>query len=81
MVKVRLADSHGGTAFQRYLSRGPLAVLPLKGGQMASLVWSTTPEHAESLKVKTKNKNKKLGSGRSTRFLFFNPSRTGHTHM
>ncbi|CAN0449162.1 unnamed protein product, partial [Laminaria digitata] len=38
------------TAFQRYLSRGPLAVLPLKGGQMASLVWSTTPEHAESLK-------------------------------
>ena len=54
MVKVRLADSHGGTAFQRYLSRGPLAVLPLRGGQMASLVWSTTPEHAESLKVKMK---------------------------
>lgn len=48
--KVRLADTHGETAFQRYLSDGPLAMLPLKDG-LASLVWSTTPEHAELLKV------------------------------
>ncbi|CAN0048218.1 unnamed protein product, partial [Hapterophycus canaliculatus] len=48
---VKLSGSHEEIAFQRYLSKGPLAMLPLKGGNMASLVWSTTPEHAESLKV------------------------------
>lgn len=49
---MKLSESHGEIAFQRYLSRGPLAMLPLKGGNMASLVWSTTPDHAESLKVR-----------------------------
>lgn len=51
LCQVKLAESHGEVAFQRYLSRGPLAMLPLPGGKLASLVWSTTPEHAESLKV------------------------------
>ena len=50
-LQVKLSESHGNTAFQRYLSRGPLAMLPLVGGELASLVWSTTPEHAESLKA------------------------------
>ncbi|CAN0098179.1 unnamed protein product [Ectocarpus sp. 6 AP-2014] len=50
VATVKLAESHGEVAFQRYLSRGPLAMLPLPGGKLASLVWSTTPEHAESLK-------------------------------
>ncbi|CAN0382662.1 unnamed protein product [Ectocarpus sp. 12 AP-2014] len=50
VATVKLAESHGEIAFQRYLSRGPLAMLPLPGGNLASLVWSTTPEHAESLK-------------------------------
>ncbi|CAN0347989.1 unnamed protein product, partial [Ectocarpus fasciculatus] len=50
VATVKLAASHGEVAFQRYLSRGPLAMLPLPGGKLASLVWSTTPEHAESLK-------------------------------
>lgn len=27
-------------------------MLPLEGGKLASLVWSTTPEHAESLKAR-----------------------------
>ncbi|CAM9973337.1 unnamed protein product, partial [Ectocarpus sp. 4 AP-2014] len=50
VATVKLAESHGEVAFQRYLSKGPLAMLPLPGGKLASLVWSTTPEHAESLK-------------------------------
>ncbi|CAB1116372.1 unnamed protein product [Ectocarpus sp. CCAP 1310/34] len=50
VATVKLAESHGEVAFQRYLSRGPLAMLPLPGGKLASLVWSTTPVHAESLK-------------------------------
>ncbi|CAM9939624.1 unnamed protein product [Scytosiphon promiscuus] len=53
VATVKLSESHGGIAFQRYLSRGPLAMLPLRGGNMASLVWSTTPDHAESLKSMT----------------------------
>ncbi len=36
------------TAWQRFLPHGPVAVLPL-WGDYASIVWSTTPSHADAL--------------------------------
>ena len=39
---------HANTAWQRFLPRGPLALLPLCGGRV-SLVWSTEPGHARHL--------------------------------
>ncbi|KAG5187576.1 ubiquinone biosynthesis monooxygenase [Tribonema minus] len=52
-VVCTVALERGGdaaTAWQRYLPRGPLALLPLWDG-FASVVWSTTPEEAEELKA------------------------------
>lgn len=40
--------SHAETAWQRFMPTGPLAFLPLPG-KHCSIVWSTTPEHAEAL--------------------------------
>ena len=37
-------------AYQRFLPTGPLAMLPMPGN-MATLVWSTTPERATKLKA------------------------------
>ena len=41
-------QGHRDTAWQRFLATGPLAVLPLSASH-ACIVWSTNPEHAESL--------------------------------
>jgi 2-octaprenylphenol hydroxylase len=39
---------HSGTAWQRFLDTGPLALLPLPDGRV-SLVWTTLPAEAEAL--------------------------------
>ncbi|CCX10832.1 hypothetical protein FPQ18DRAFT_322749 [Pyronema domesticum] len=38
------------TAYQRFLPTGPIAMLPMPG-PYATLVWSTTPQHAAALKA------------------------------
>ena len=52
VTSVRCSEPHQQTAWQRFTDHGPLAFLPLErdGRQdWCSIVWSTTPEHAESL--------------------------------
>jgi 2-octaprenylphenol hydroxylase len=48
VATVETALPHRETAWQRFLPTGPLAFLPLWDGR-CSIVWSTTPAHAERL--------------------------------
>lgn len=48
VTHVRTEHPHQRTAWQRFLSDGPIAFLPLADGR-SSIVWTTTPEHAERL--------------------------------
>ena len=48
VATLHAAGGHADTAWQRFLPRGPLALLPLNEGRV-SIVWSTAPEHAHRL--------------------------------
>jgi 2-octaprenylphenol hydroxylase len=50
VAHVRTAKSHGNTAWQRFLSTGPLAFLPLPDGR-SSIVWSTSLSEAARLRA------------------------------
>lgn len=44
---VRTRAGHRGTAYQRFLLDGPLALLPGRAPDVSSVVWSQSPERAE----------------------------------
>lgn len=48
VTTIRTELPHQETAWQRFMPSGPLAFLPLNNG-CCSIVWSTTPGHAEEL--------------------------------
>lgn len=48
VTHVRTERPHRQTAWQRFLSDGPVALLPLADGR-SSIVWTTTPDHATRL--------------------------------
>jgi 2-octaprenylphenol hydroxylase len=48
VATVRTSRHHEHAAWQRFTPDGPLALLPLTDNHL-SVVWSTTPEHAEQL--------------------------------
>jgi 2-octaprenyl-6-methoxyphenol hydroxylase len=48
IANISPAQDHGGTAFERFTSSGPLAVLPLARGR-ATIVWTLPPERAATV--------------------------------
>src|SRR5262249_30162429 len=52
VTHVRTEHPHERTAWQRFLQTGPIAYLPLADGR-SSIVWTTTPSHAERLVIET----------------------------
>jgi len=48
---VECTQGHNNTAWQVFLPEGPLAFLPLFNEQLASIVWSTTPDEAQRLQA------------------------------
>lgn len=49
VATVYTEKSHEFTARQRFLKKGPLAFLPLSDPYQSSIVWSTTPDEAQSI--------------------------------
>ncbi|MFY8326575.1 FAD-dependent monooxygenase [Pseudoalteromonas sp. ZZD1] len=49
VATVKTAEPHNNTARQVFLPTGPLAFLPLTDKHAHSIVWSTSPEHCQSL--------------------------------
>ncbi|OGT68907.1 MAG: hypothetical protein A3I12_01120 [Gammaproteobacteria bacterium RIFCSPLOWO2_02_FULL_38_11] len=54
ITHIKTEKPHQQTAYQRFLSSGPLAFLPLQDSHSCSIVWSTDPTHAEILKTMNK---------------------------
>lgn len=52
VTHVRTEHPHARTAWQRFMPDGPIAYLPLADGR-SSIVWTTTPAHAERLVTDT----------------------------
>lgn len=64
ITTVRTELPHQYTAWQRFLTTGPLAFLPLTDPHLCSIVWSTSPEHAQTLQnMPTKDFNLALCNG------------------
>ena len=51
VATVQCEQGHQNTAWQVFLPTGPLAFLPLHDKNLCSIVWSTSPEDAERLKL------------------------------
>ncbi|NQZ81695.1 MAG: FAD-dependent monooxygenase [Colwellia sp.] len=49
VATVKCSQGHSNTAWQVFLSTGPLALLPLYQDDLCSIVWSTTPNDAKRL--------------------------------
>lgn len=49
VASVKTEKTHEATAWQRFLTTGPLAFLPLSDAHTSSIVWSAIPECAEEL--------------------------------
>lgn len=49
VANVEFSRTHQDTAYQKFLTTGPLAFLPLSKSNQYSIVWSTLPEHAKKL--------------------------------
>ena len=47
VCSVKSQIAHNDVARQRFLTTGPLAFLPLADPHVCSIVWSTTPDHAQ----------------------------------
>jgi 2-octaprenyl-6-methoxyphenol hydroxylase len=51
VTAIRHERDHQGIAHQFFMPSGPLAILPLKGGQHSSIVWSETEEAAMEIQA------------------------------
>ncbi len=49
VTAVRHERDHGGVAQQFFMPSGPLAILPLPGGHLSSIVWSETEANAAAI--------------------------------
>jgi len=49
VATVKVPSGHQNTAWQVFLETGPLAFLPLADDNLASIVWSTSPEQANRI--------------------------------